>query len=117
MTADHRFVLLVNIKNVRLVTNAPNRKAAAAMTEASFQCSRGGGTALATRLNWRSLVTSAANSSLVSFAKQGDRRFVGNDAAVGRQYAVINDDVDVVLHKHLRVLLLKRCFAACLGHG
>ena len=32
--------------------------------------------------------------------KQGDRRFVGNDAAVGRQDAVINDDVDVVLHKH-----------------
>jgi hypothetical protein len=36
MTADHRFVLLVRIKNVRPATNAPNRKAAAAMTEASF---------------------------------------------------------------------------------
>src|SRR3546814_15312714 len=31
--------------------------------------------------------------------KQGDRRFVGNDAAVGRQDAVINDAVDVVLPK------------------
>src|SRR5262249_54643831 len=50
-TADHRFLLLVRIKNVRPATNAPNRKAAAAMTVASFQCSRGGRTALATRLS------------------------------------------------------------------
>src|SRR4030095_5758094 len=67
MTADHRLVLLVRIKNVNPATNALNRKAAAAMTKASFQFSRGGRTALATRLNWRSLATSAGSSSLVSF--------------------------------------------------
>jgi hypothetical protein len=70
MTADYRLALLVPIKTVRPATNAPDRKAVAAMTEASFQCSRGGRTALATRLNWRSLATSAANASFVSFASK-----------------------------------------------